>query len=96
MAYYDANGVKLGDRMWGDHYYDAEGEPCGSVMEISEKEFDRYLRAHKPSDEIRALCDRVDEIQQEAGVDEEVRKAAHSRRRSSGWSDEAINRLIVG
>jgi len=25
MAHYDANGVKLGDRRFGDHYYDANG-----------------------------------------------------------------------
>jgi hypothetical protein len=25
MAYYDANGVKLGDERWGDYFYDANG-----------------------------------------------------------------------
>lgn len=27
MAYYDANGVKLGDERRGDRFYDANGEP---------------------------------------------------------------------
>ncbi|HXM62967.1 MAG TPA: hypothetical protein VN950_19045 [Terriglobales bacterium] len=48
-------------------------DPSSSVETMTEAQFDRYLRSMKPSEEIQGLMDRVDEIQREAGVFEEVR-----------------------
>jgi hypothetical protein len=51
-------------------------DPGSSVETMNEAQFDRYLRSMKPSEEIKGLMDRVDEIQKEAGVYEEVHRAA--------------------
>jgi len=52
---------------------DANGLPYNerTVMDLSEEEFDRHLCAVRPSEAILSHCDRVDEIQKEAGVYEE-------------------------
>lgn len=58
---------------------DCQGKPFNPSHRpdyMTEKEFDRTLRAVKPRQAILALCDRVDQIQKEAGVYEEVMKGA--------------------
>jgi hypothetical protein len=54
---------------------------------MTEAEFDRYLRAVKPRDRILNLCERVDEIQKEAGVREEVMKGARRRTKDEVMTD---------
>ena len=43
-------------------------DPSTRVDYMTEAQFDRYLRAVKPSEAIQALCDRVDEIQRKAAI----------------------------
>jgi hypothetical protein len=52
-------------------------DPSARIDTMTETEFDHYLRSMKPSERILALCDRVDEIQKEAGVYDEVMERAN-------------------
>jgi hypothetical protein len=75
---------------------DACGRPYDetTLLNMPEAEFDHYLRSMKPSERILALCDRVDEIQKEAGVYDEAMERANrpdeARRRA-----ERVNRMVT-
>jgi hypothetical protein len=75
---------------------DANGRPYErTVLDLSEEEFTRWLRDHPTMDQILALCDRVDEVQKEAGVYEQNMMRALARRSLEEREADAIRDTTV-